>query len=96
MYAVERKLSLQLAPETVFKSTFQMVKYSRDRVPLASEGIRDCGVHSGGAEKAGRTSEVSLSRQGFSPMLIPMPEGGPLFLSLLHLAGVSTGLLLFL
>jgi hypothetical protein len=38
MYAVERKPSLQLAPETVFKSTFQMVKYHRDGVPLASEG----------------------------------------------------------
>lgn len=30
MYAIERKPSLQLAPETVFKSVFQMVKYHRD------------------------------------------------------------------
>lgn len=101
MYAVERKPSLQLAPETVFKSTFQMVKYHRDRVPLASEGIRDCGVHSGGVAKAGRNSEVSLSRPGFFPALIPMPEESvpsshPQTHFLLHLAGVATGLLLFL
>lgn len=60
MYAIERKPSLQLAPETVFKSTFQMVKYHRDRVPLASEGIRNCGVHSGDMEKAGRNSDILL------------------------------------
>lgn len=42
MYAIGRKPSLQLAPETVFKSTFKMVKYHRDRVPLASAGTGDC------------------------------------------------------
>lgn len=60
MYAIERKPPLQLAPETVFKSTFQMAKCHRDRVPLASEGIRNCGVHSGDMEKAGRNSDMSF------------------------------------
>lgn len=104
MYAIERKPPLQPAPETVFKSTFQMAKYHRDRVPLASEGIRNCGVHSGDVEKAGRNSDILL-RRGFTlsytySQACRLSSGAPLShlldTPLLLLAGVLTGLLLFL
>lgn len=67
---------LQPAPETVFKSIFQMVKYHRARVPLAFEGMRNCRACCGDG-KAARDSRVHLIEQGFSPTPIQMPASSP-------------------